>query len=154
MGHAGRRFEIRGEGGACCDVAWFASWRDVLEHFGEQFKRQANDVGFASRDNLDPGDPVLVSERASFSLPGAAVEIRVQFVVRQLLHDQVSHGDLCLRVIAGSLPEAEAAEDPVFAAAYCLEHLSCVGFVAWFAEHLSLAFSHGVTADHDALINV
>ncbi len=134
-------------------------WQAVLfllktrEHFVKQFEWQADHVGGAACDETDPRDAILVTERASLSLPRISDQIILQILVRHLIHHQPGDGDLKLFFVAWPLPKTKATENTMFAAAQQLQHMPRVVLVAWFAEYLAEALGDRIAADDDPLLD-
>lgn len=122
-----------------------------MEHFFEQFQRQADDVGFAAVEQMDPVEAILIAEGARLSFPRARVEIRFELAVGDGVHDQPTDGDADMVFVRGAKPQTQAAVDVVFAVAEQPQHLARVFPIPWFAEDVSHAFGDRVAADHQPL---
>ena len=66
---------------------------DLAEHLSDQFHRQADDVGFAAGDDVDPSEAVLVTKCPGLVLPATAGEVVVQSGVSQEVHAERGDGN-------------------------------------------------------------
>lgn len=127
---------------------------DFLQHLSENFHRKSHDIGLTSFDEVDPVEPILIAERPRFSFPAVGVEIGLELLVGDRIHDELAAVDPNLGANAGAFPEAQSAVNVVLAAAHHAEHLPGVIAVARLTEDHAATFRDGVAADHDSVVDL